>query len=363
MAEPKDGLPPQILELVLKGIVEGSIQSDQVSEWLQDEFDRAPEQFDDTNSNVNQLLDKLQNSKSGKALLWTKKLFDTLPNTITQGMNFANRIKDIKDSKAMIDKAAEAEAKLKKPAFTKPTADTTAVDRAIEGAEQDASVAGGGAVRSLRDQIRENYRTDIESAKNVSTGQAANVQANAQVAQVRRNRQLRDIPLIEQRLRGDALSRKDKLIGTRAGIQTANDRIRAASDPLRESRYQAERDRIDQLGSEGRESLRNSRYNLAGTTGQLLGNIGGLVNTGIQAFGNFDGGQQGGSGQYATPNTAGAKRMQADVMDHFGYNKPYEWSQSPAYGQGADTDLKQYQGSLSSNPYINQKDIPYLGGV
>jgi hypothetical protein len=376
------GMTAEQIEQLINLSNDSTALREKLTTWISEAFQANPEQFDDTSSALRKFVDTMMNSKGGKLLAASTRIFDALPGIVTSGMNLANRYKDIGAAKEMIKKAEEAEAKLKKPAFTKPTADTTAVDRAIEGAEQDASVAGGGAVRSLRDQIRENYRTDIESAKNVSTGQASNVQAQAQVAQVRRNRQLRDIPLIEQRLRSDALARKDKLIGTRAGIQTANDRIRAASDPLRESRYQSERARIDELGATGRESLRNSRYNLAGEYNNVIGNVGKVVNAGLQTFGDFTPQNQ---GPQTLPGNEGPPVMggpTAPLPSPYGnqgaelpagalpaptnYIQPsdpnqfyspnsfgqYEWMQTPDYGQGPEAAGQQYQGLFNRNPYL-----------
>jgi hypothetical protein len=130
----------------------------------------------------------------------------------------------------------------------------------------------GAALAPAEAQIQDQYQSDLANAKTASTGQAGAFGAYAQTGANRRNRAALNLVPMQQELIQANQNRQDNLLGMRQ-VETQNmfqNQAQLYNTDLYQ--YGLDQKNAADLGSQGRENLRNSLYNLGSQVPNAIGN-------------------------------------------------------------------------------------------
>lgn len=205
---------------------------------------------------------------------------DAAGKSVSQGIQVLLGLRDIAASGKQI-KVSEAQlAQLKKPARAAKLRPSQALRRAVSDAQQDK--ISDAPIAIAKEGIRENFASDISTARQASGGQAGTYAALTQLGANRRRKSVADLmPLVAQ-LRQQQTGRLDNLIGMELGERAniaENDRLTYNTDL---NQYNRESEAAGRLGAIGRNNMRNSLHNLADQAPVNLGGLAGVFSQGGQ---------------------------------------------------------------------------------
>lgn len=186
---------------------------------------------------------------------FTEKLSKGL-ELILGATDVANSIKQISESKKALDKS-------KKPSRPSIPARDSYLQQALRQA-QDVSQGVQTAIAPVEAQIQDQYQADLANAKTASTGQAGAYGSYAQLAANRRDRAAMELAPIADQIRSRNQARLDDLVAQRRDETQQQFQNQASLYPYDLHQYGQEQAAAAELGSTGRQNLRNSLYNAAG---------------------------------------------------------------------------------------------------
>lgn len=128
------------------------------------------------------------------------------------------------------------------------------------------------AIAPVKAAINDQYLNDVQDAKIASSGQSGAYGAYRQLAANRKNRASLDLAPIADNIEARNQQRYDSLLGMRLGETQNMFENQASLYPYDLRQYSQDQEAAGMLGSQGRENLRNSTYNIGGQIANSVGN-------------------------------------------------------------------------------------------
>lgn len=203
------------------------------------------------------------------------KLFETragekVSSKLADGINMVLGGVDIGISNRQIQASNEMARKSRRPSRPTVPGRDVLLQNALRQAEQGTFDASR-AMAPVEAQIQDQYLSDIQGAKTASTGQAGAYGAYRQLASNNRNRAALNLAPIQDEVRRGQQARYDNLLGMRMDETQNMYRNQAYLYPYDLQQYNADQQAVAALGSSGRNSLRNSLYNMGQTAADAYG--------------------------------------------------------------------------------------------
>ncbi len=182
---------------------------------------------------------------------------------LSKGLGLILGMTDVGASIKQIAESKSALQKSKKPSRPAIPARDSYLQQALRTA-QDVTQGVQTAIAPVEAQIQDQYQADIANAKTASTGQAGAYGSYAQLAANRRNRAAMELAPIADQIRSRNQARLDDLVSQRRDETQQQFQNQASLYPYDLQQYGMEQAAAAELGSTGRQNLRNSLYNVAG---------------------------------------------------------------------------------------------------
>jgi hypothetical protein len=184
-------------------------------------------------------------------------------NLVLGGTDIAASINQIRSSESALKKS-------RKPARPAVPQRDLYLQQALR-TSQEGSFDAARAMAPVQAEIQDQYLSDIQGAKTASAGQAGAYGAYRQLAANRRNRSALDLAPIQDSIRAREQQRYDNLLGMRQNETQQMFQNNAGLYETDLRQYNNEQLAAGQLGSTGRQNLRDSLYNMGGQAADYIG--------------------------------------------------------------------------------------------
>lgn len=248
---------PEIDEAKIKKLVEGGDFASAAD--AQAAVIEAGRKLQSTPEYKTQLLNLAQSTEEGRI---SSKVANAA-NLILGATDIAVSLNQIRQG----NKAARESKRPSRPAI--PQRDVM-LEQALRQSQEN-TLDSERAIAPVRQEIQDNYLSDIQGAKTASTGQAGAYGAYRQLASMNRNKAAMELAPIQDSIRAREQSRTDQLLGMRANETQQMFQNQASLYPYDLQQYNYDQRAAASLGSTGRANFRDSLYNMGNQAAGFIG--------------------------------------------------------------------------------------------